>query len=180
MHSPHGEPLPDPGYCQICGAALDWRWQEDRLRPTCRACGFIRYADPKVAAAVLIGDAGRVLLGRRNIEPGRGRWSFPSGYVNRGEVVEEAAVREVREEMGVEVRLTGLVGIYSERGNPVILVVYAGEIATGVERADGLELSDVGWFPPSELPEMAFPHDDRILQDWLGLPSLEQRLPRRS
>src|SRR6185503_14128602 len=105
------------GFCLECGTALEARHHEDRLRPTCPACGFVHYLDPKVAVAVVLGDERGVLLGRRCIDPGSGRWSFPAGYVNRGEVLEEAAVREVEEELGVSVRLTGLVGVYSERGN---------------------------------------------------------------
>src|SRR5919109_4618965 len=111
------------GYCLQCGTPLELRLQEDRQRPTCPNCGFIHYLDPKVAVAVVLGDADGVLLGRRGIDPGSGRWSFPAGYVNRGEVLEEAAEREVFEELGLVVRLTGLVGAYSERGQPVVLVV---------------------------------------------------------
>src|ERR1051326_4742586 len=110
---------------------MESRYQEDRYRPTCPDCGFIHYVDPKVAVAVILGDNEGVLLGRRCIDPGKGLWSFPAGYVNRGEVLEEAAAREVLEELGVAVRLTGLVGVYSARGSPVVLVVYAAEIETG-------------------------------------------------
>jgi ADP-ribose pyrophosphatase YjhB (NUDIX family) len=155
------------GYCLHCGSPLEARFREDRDRPTCPNCGFIYYLDPKVAAAVILGNQDRVLLGRRCIHPGAGLWSFPAGYVNRGEVVEEAAVREVLEELSVAVRLTGLVGVYSERGSPVVLVVYAGEIEAGEPRADGHEVSEVRWFPHDELPsDMAFPHDRRVLADW--------------
>ena len=155
------------GYCLKCGSALEGRFQEDRERPTCPACGFIQYFDPKVAVAVVIGDDRGVLLGRRCIDPGAGLWSFPAGYVNRGEVLEEAAAREVLEELGLAVRLTGLVGVYSERGEPVVLVVYAGEIETGVPTPDGHEVSEVRRFALDALPQdLAFPHDRRVLIDW--------------
>src|SRR3979411_2302349 len=113
------------GYCLVCGTALEARHHEDRERPTCPSCGFIHYLDPKVAVAVVLGDERGVLLCRRLIDPGSGLWSFPAGYVNRGEVLEEAAVREVLEELGLAVKLRGIVGVYSERGEPVVLVVYA-------------------------------------------------------
>src|SRR5579859_3978179 len=117
------------GYCLHCGTPLEARPDhEHRDRPTCPACGFIHYLDPKIAVAVILGDDRGVLLGRRRVDPSSGLWSFPAGYVNRGEVLEEAAVREVSEEFGVAVRLTGLVGLYSERDAPVVLVVYAGEV----------------------------------------------------
>ena len=155
------------GYCFVCGAPLEARYQEDRDRPTCPVCGFIHYLDPKVAVAVILGDEDGVLLGRRCIDPGSGLWSFPAGYVNRGEVLEEAAVREVFEELGLVVRLTGLVGVYSQRGESVVLIVYAGEIEHGEPRPDGREVSEVRRFPLDALPrDLAFRHDRRVLADW--------------
>jgi 8-oxo-dGTP diphosphatase len=155
------------GYCLQCGTALEARLHEDRDRPTCPACGFIHYLDPKVAVAVVLGNERGVLLGRRCIDPGSGLWSFPAGYVNRGEVLEEAALREVEEELGVDARLTGLVGVYSERGNAVILVVYAGQIVAGEPRPDMREVSEVRRFPLGDLPDdLAFPHDRGVLADW--------------
>lgn len=143
------------------------RRQEDRDRPTCPACGFIHYLDPKVAVAVVLGDDDSVLLGRRCIDPGKGRWSFPAGYVNRGEVLEDAAIREVLEELSVIVKLNGLVGVYSEQGAAVVLIVYAGEIVNGEPTPDAREVSEVRKFPLDQLPEaLAFPHDRRVLADW--------------
>src|SRR5207248_878488 len=162
--SPDARPL---GYCLVCGTPLEARHHEDRDRPTCPACGFIHYLDPKVAVAVVLGDERGVLLGRRCIDPGSGRWSFPAGYVNRGEVLEEAATREVLEELGLAVRLTGIVGVYSERGEAVVLVVYSADIEAGEPRPDGREVSDVRRFALDALPEdLAFPHDRRVLLDW--------------
>ena len=87
--------------------------------------------------------------------------------MNRGEVLEEAAVREVEEELGVAVRLSGLVGVYSEQGNAVILVVYAGEITAGEPKPDQHEVSEVRRFALDNLPfDLAFPHDRRVLEDW--------------
>ncbi|MBV9578619.1 MAG: NUDIX hydrolase [Chloroflexi bacterium] len=155
------------GFCLQCGTPLVARHQEDRERPTCPACGFVYYLDPKVAAAVVLGNEQGVLLGKRCVDPGAGLWSFPAGYVNRGEVLEEAAVREVAEEIGLEVRLTGIVGVYSERGSPVVLVVYSGEVVAGEPTPDGHEVSEVRRFPIEDLPdELAFPHDRRVLADW--------------
>lgn len=162
-------PVPELGYCPTCATPLVARFHEDRDRPTCPACGFIRYLDPKVAVAVVLGDERGVLFGRRNIDPARGQWSFPAGYVNRGEQLEEAAVREVQEELQVGVRLTRLVGVYSARGDPVVLVVYAGVVEQGEARADGREVSEVRWFPLDSLPQPAFRHDSQVLSDWRRL-----------
>jgi ADP-ribose pyrophosphatase YjhB (NUDIX family) len=120
---------------------------------------------------VLVGRDGRLLLNRRAIEPGLGSWSFPSGYVNRGEQLEEAAAREVLEETGLEVEIEDLLGVYSERGNPVVLVVYTAARFAG-EAAAGPEVSEVGWFTPDDLPPLAFPHDRAIINRWSATAAL--------
>jgi 8-oxo-dGTP diphosphatase len=125
------------------------------------------YLDPKLAAAVIIADGRGILLQQRAMEPQRGLWTFPSGYVDRGEQVERAAEREVREELGLSVRLTHLLGVYSEPGNPVVLVVYTGDVpgdATPTVQED--EISAVGYFRPDDLPPLAFAHDTAIIADW--------------
>lgn len=159
------------GYCPQCATPLELERQEDRDRPTCPACGFVHYLDPKVAVAVVIElQQDHVLLVRRNIEPGRGLWSFPAGYVNRGEVLEEAAVREVEEEIGLKVDLLGLVGVYSSHGDSVVLVVYDGS-ASSIDppRIDPREVQEVRAWPADALPEMAFRHDRQVMQDWRRL-----------
>ena len=80
-------------FCQRCGHALAEKEIEGRARHYCPACSFVVFLDPKVAAAVLVEVDGRLVLVRRGIEPAMGRWAFPSGYVDRGEALEEAAAR---------------------------------------------------------------------------------------
>ena len=150
-----------PAYCARCGASLDGASGEP---PACPGCGAVQWRDPKVAAGVLVGRAGRVLLVRRNHEPGMGLWSFPSGYVDRGEVVEEAAAREVREEANLEVRITRLLGVYSQAGHPVVFVIYEG--AAEGEPTPGPEAFEVGFFDPAQLPPLAFAHDLAIITAW--------------
>ena len=152
-------------FCPHCGTPLGTRELEGSPRPACPACGWIYYEDPKVAVAVLVGRDGRLLLNRRAIEPGLGSWSFPSGYVNRGEQLEAAAAREAWEETGLDVRIDGLFGVYSEPGNPVVLIVYTA-VCEGGEAAAGPEVSEVGWFAPDDLPVLAFPHDQAIIARW--------------
>lgn len=131
------------------------------------AAGAPAHRDPKLAVAVIIADARGILLQRRAMEPRAGLWTFPSGYVDRGEQVERAAEREVREELGLPVRLTHLLGVYSEPGNPVVLVVYTGEIpGDGTPTIQEDEISGIGYFPPDDLPPMAFAHDVTIIADW--------------
>src|SRR5947209_19464489 len=125
------------------------------------------YRDPKVAVAVIIAREGRILLQQRAIEPRKGLWTLPAGYVDRGEQVERAAEREVTEELGLAVLLTHLLGVYSEPGNPVVLIVYTGEIPAGREpTVQAEEISALGYFHPTDLPPLAFDHDRAIIADW--------------
>ncbi len=158
-----------PRFCPRCGTAVGEPPEGERA--SCSRCEFVWYRDPKVAAGVLVarpaegGGGLELLLVRRNHAPALGRWAFPSGFVDAGEVVEDAALREVFEETGVTARLDGLIGVYSEAGNDVVFVAYAGTHLEG-EAAAGDEAFEVGWFAPDALPELAFPHDDQIVSDW--------------
>jgi ADP-ribose pyrophosphatase YjhB (NUDIX family) len=109
-----------------------------------------------------------VLLLRRAIEPGYGKWVFPGGYVDRGEVVERAAMREAREECGLEVRLTGLIGMYSYSGRTPIVIVYSATASDGAVRIDEESL-EARWFAPADIPwaELAFPSTQDALRDYL-------------
>ncbi|MFN8585441.1 MAG: NUDIX domain-containing protein [Dehalococcoidia bacterium] len=151
-------------FCPVCGTALEADAGPGG-RPACPRCGFVRYDNPKVATGVVAECDGQILLVRRNHEPMLGRWSFPSGFVDAGEVVPEAAIREVFEETGVEVRIDRLLGVYSRHGDPVVFVAYAGSVTAGTPVA-GPEAFEVGLFPPDALPDLAFPHDDAIVAAW--------------
>lgn len=152
-------------YCSGCATALEVRESSGAVRPVCPSCGRVVYYDPKVAAVTIISRGGKVLLVRRANQPGYGLWSVPGGYVDRGEVVEEAAVREVQEETGLEVEIDRLLGLYSEAGRPVIVAAFAG-VEQGGELKPGPEALDVGFFSLDNLPAMAFSGDTRILQGW--------------
>ena len=155
----------DTNYCQRCGHALEQRDFEGKPRPTCPSCGLIVFLDPKVAVVVLVTGSDKLLFVQRGAEPQIGKWCFPGGYVDRGEEVRAAARREVREETGLEVEITGLIGVYSLPSNPVIVIAYSGSVTSGALVA-GTDAEDAGWFDVSELPELAFPHNVKIIEDW--------------
>ena len=112
---------------------------------------------------VLIVKNNSLLLVKRDIEPHFGKWSFPSGYVDRGEMVENAAIREVNEETNLNIRLDSLQGVYSGDG-PVVLIVYqASPISQKASKGD--EVSAVGWFDLDDLPRLPFNHDSNIIKD---------------
>ena len=134
----------------------------------CVECDRIIYSDPKVAVAAIIPMDNGIVLLKRAIEPQIGKWSFPSGYVDRGEKLERALEREVLEECGLVVRVEWLVGVYSEAGQAVVLVVYHADVVSG-ELVAGDETSEARVFAIEKMPELAFEHDDRIVRDWLAV-----------
>lgn len=155
-------------YCPDCATPLAERVVAGQSRPACPSCRFVYFADPKLAVALLIEADGRLLLGRRGEGASApGKWSFPAGFVDRGEVVEEAARREAREETGLDVRLEALIGLYSTPGDAVVLAVYAASIAGGIMAAAD-DLLELAFYAPTDLPEPAFAHDPYIVSDWLA------------
>lgn len=161
-------------FCPVCGARLEPRvlrvGEPSRLVCINETCGFVFYLDPKVAVGTIIGDdLGRIVLVKRAIEPGYGKWVFPGGYVDRGEEVTMAAVREAREEAGLEIRISRLIGIYSYAGRTPIIIVYAATM-TGGEMAVDEEGLEVRWFDASAIPwdELAFASTREAIRDYLS------------
>ena len=158
-------------FCPRCGGALESRLLKatEPARPVCASCGFVYYIDPKVAVGTIITDArGRIVLVKRAIEPGYGKWVFPGGFIDRGETVEDAALREAREECGLDVRLERLVNIYSYPGVAVIIIAFAATVVSGSLACDdeGLEAQ---LFEPHEIPweELAFTSTREALEEFL-------------
>jgi len=158
-------------FCPLCGARLVRQpvAPDAKQEAVCSACDFVFYLNPKVVAGAILARDGRILLLRRAIEPARGKWTFPGGFVDWGEAVREAAIRETREEVQIEVRLDRLHGVYSYPGAPVVIVVYRARMAGGTLRANH-EVQEVAWVRPEAIPweELAFPSTLEALRDWLG------------
>lgn len=148
---------------------------DGRVRPVCPGCGFVYYLDPKVAVGTIVTWEGGLVLGQRAIQPARGKWVFPGGFVDRGETLEAAAVRETREETALEVRVTGLLDVYSYPDSVVVVVVYEAE-AVGGPPVAGDECLAVRTFPPDAIPwdDLAFRSTRDALAAWCrrrGLPA---------
>ena len=144
-------------FCPQCGHALEDRPFEGKVRRTCPACRFIYFPDPKVAVVALVEESGRVLLIRRGVEPARGLWALPGGYMDAGEMPVAALRREVREETGLEVTVGALLEIFPmvNRGGASLGIVLAfdahpqGDLAA---LAGDDDVDEAAWFGPHDLP----------------------------
>jgi 8-oxo-dGTP diphosphatase len=159
-----------PHYCVNCGAELVPREVEGRLLEACPNDDFVLWRDPKVATAVVVEAAGGVVLGRRAIEPALGDWCLPGGFVNDDEGPLEAAVRECLEEIGAEVEVTGLLGVYhiAKREAPSMVGIgYRARVVDGGRLAPGKEMLELQVFALNDLPDLAFPSHRQILADFV-------------
>jgi ADP-ribose pyrophosphatase YjhB (NUDIX family) len=146
-------------YCPRCATPLETRRVGDKPRRACSSCGFIYFTDPKVGVGALVVEDGKLLLVRRRMMPEAGRWSLPAGFVDRGENPREVAVRETREETGLEVSIEDLLDVYfnpqTETGGASIFILYQAQVTGGVLQA-GDDADAAAFFGPNELPELAF------------------------
>ena len=159
-------------YCPCCGHALENREAFGRVRRFCPACDTIVFREHKIAAGVLVEHEGKVLLVRRRMNPRQGMWTLPAGFVDFDEDPAEAAVRECREETGLEVEITGLLSVASGReheGGADIVIVYCARLVGGEQRpAD--DVDRVAFFAVDQLPPLAF-HATRVaIDEWLDAP----------
>jgi ADP-ribose pyrophosphatase YjhB (NUDIX family)/ribosomal protein S27AE len=157
-------------FCPRCGGRfgvrLLKRGEPERL--VCESCGFVFYLGPKLVAGAIAELDGGIVLIQRDIEPGYGKWTFPGGFVERGERAEAAAEREVLEESGLEIEVGEIIGLYTYEGQVPAIAVFAAEV-TGGEPTPLDETMDVRSFPRDALPwaEMAFPSTEQALKDYL-------------
>jgi len=140
-------------FCPQCGGPLEKRLLKDGEpeRLVCRACGFVFYIDPKLAAIALVPLDGGVVMVRRGINPDYGLWVVPGGFVDVGELVEEAVVRETLEETHLQVRVARLLNVYSYRDSPTVVVAYLTEYLAG-ELTAGDESLESRIFTRKEIP----------------------------
>jgi 8-oxo-dGTP diphosphatase len=171
-HAQHGHGHVAFRYCPRCGGALDKRVVKpnEPQRLVCGSCSFIFYQDPKVVAATIFVLNDGIVLLKRGVEPGLGKWVFPGGYVDRDEAVQDAAIRETKEESNLDVKLGPLLNVYSYPHSAHVIIVYAAEVIGGsLAAADESEEARV--FKPSEIPwdDLAFRSTRDALKDYVEL-----------
>jgi len=168
-------------HCPQCGSRLSCREIEGRQRLTCDACGSILYENPLPVASVLVpGPGNSVLLILRNHEPHKGEWCLPVGFAELGEDIEQAALRELKEEAGIDVRIRHLLDASSYVSpvyGDVLIVTFEAEKAGGTERG-GDDADEARYFPLDALPHMPFPPQVRAIEAYLRLHEEEWTIRR--
>ena len=169
-HHDHAHGHIEYRFCPRCGGGLEKRSIKaiEPKRLVCQTCSFIFYQDPKVVAGAIFTLNGGVVLLKRGVEPAMGKWVFPGGYVDRGETVEEAALRETREESQLEIVIGSLLNVYSYPRSPNIIIVYAARI-TGGNLAAGDESVEAATFLPGDIPwdDLAFDSTRDALKEYI-------------
>ena len=158
-------------HCPECGTRLEARWiaTEARERLFCGSCSAIRYENPRILVALMLTCGDRLLLCRRAQQPSLGKWTPPSGFVERGETLERAAARETFEEAGVQID-PGKLLLYSVSSLPTISEVYV--VFRAVVENDGCragsESLEVGYFGEQVLPwdQLAYPETPNFLRQF--------------
>ncbi|HOC45872.1 MAG: NUDIX hydrolase [Syntrophorhabdaceae bacterium] len=159
-------------YCQHCGQLLGTDFLEGKQRQVCTVCKTICYENPlPVASVVLANQKREILLVRRAKEPFRGMWCCPIGFAETGESIEDAALRELREEAGVEGKISQLIDVGSHI-NPLygeLLIVTFEVEKTGGKESAGDDASDARYFPVMNLPKLAFDSQVRAIGKFVEL-----------
>jgi ADP-ribose pyrophosphatase YjhB (NUDIX family) len=159
-------------FCNFCGNSLDKGVVDGRQRQICNTCGQVYYENPlPVVSIILSNGKGGLLLVKRAREPAKGMWCFPIGFAECGESIEEAALRELKEESGVEGLIVGLLDVCSDQTGmygEVVVVTFRAEKVGGTEDP-GDDACDVGYFPLARLPELAFSSQKKALEKFLAL-----------
>lgn len=181
---PHGLHAPESDwaqFCPCCGHALRDRYieVEQHHRKVCSGCGFIYYLNPKVVAGAIPRQDSRIWLVRRNIDPALGSWVFPGGYVDLGESVPQAAIREAFEETRLHIRLDGLLNVYSYAQVGIVLVVYRATVIGG-EAATTPESQEVRAFGLEDIPweSLAFPSTRDALREYVHAEQKARTAPK--
>ena len=154
-------------YCPMCGASLTHCERNGEVRPICPACDYTVYYDPKVAVVMLLIQDDQVLLIKRAVDPQKGMWALPAGFVNAGENPQDAAMREVQEETNLLASHLRLLDVFHNPGDGSADIIIAYQLeCVGGELLAGDDALEAAWFSMDELPATAFLTTQWLLERW--------------
>ena len=169
----HGMSRPNFIYCPYCATALEVREIYRQQRPVCPKCHFIHFPDPKVAVIGLVTHGPQVLLIRRAVEPDKGKWALPGGYMDAGEMPTSALQRELLEEVGLQVKIEAMLAIFpmvvaAGRSQGIVLAYHA--VPAHIDQITLVcddDACEAAWFTAATLPtDLAFESTHALLAQW--------------
>lgn len=161
----------DYRYCPRCSAELVEKKIDHRKRKVCPVCGFVLYKNPAPASGAIIVENGKILLVKRRYDPFKGDWSLPAGFIEYDESPENCVIREIKEEVNLDIRIKGLFNVYSGSDDPrtrAILVVYLVEVVGG-ELKPGDDATEAQFFGKEEIPpNVAFEAHSQVIREYFN------------
>lgn len=163
-------------FCPLCSSPMVPFIEDGFPREKCAECGWIHYHNPRPTVSAIISRGGKILLCHRATGPFKGKWDLPGGFLEEGESSKEGLRREMREELGIELKNIRLLTVegpahypFGGQDNYNIDIYY--EVTTSDEPrvASNNEMTEIGWFDPGKLPDMAFPSNVQAIEEWRRL-----------
>ncbi|MEO8606991.1 MAG: NUDIX hydrolase [Chloroflexota bacterium] len=157
-------------FCPVCGTKLELRQRTSAIRPVCPNCDHTVYFDPKVAVVVFIRQDDRVLLVKRALDPMKGKWAMPAGFIEAGEDPQAAAQRESLEETSLLVQIDRLLDVFytaGDGGAADFVIAYLASVTGGELKADD-DAEEAAWFGRDNLPEVVFLPSQELAARWLA------------
>lgn len=155
-------------FCPLCKYKLGQNIVEGRRRLVCRKCGWIDYQNPlPVAVCAAINADGKILIAKRNQEPGKNKWALPGGFIESNENPEKACLRELKEETGVEGKIIKLVGVYLQKTKIYGSLIVIGYVIRVLKEDIHVnsELKEAGFFSRKDLPCIPFLTHRKIIEE---------------
>jgi len=164
-------------FCPVCGAGMEQFTEDGFPREKCGKCGFVNYHNPRPTVSAVISRGGKILLSHRLADPFKGMWDLPGGFMEEEESPEDGIKREIREELGIEIEIKNLIGVFGPTAYPFggqelynVDIYYEVKIISGEPAAvAGSDVMEIDWFDQDKLPEMAFESNVMAIKVWRGL-----------
>lgn len=154
-------------FCPQCGHPIDSQMRHGRMRPVCPACRYVHFANPRVAVVMFVAEKDQVLLIKRGVWPEKGRWALVAGFIDLGEHPEEGAIREMKEETGLDGVIERLMDLSFDPVSQTIVILYKARVVGGV-LAPNDDAQDARWFTRADLPDLAFDSTRQTVKAWLA------------